>query len=166
MIWFRKELRGDRLGFQLLRGSGPSEGYVSIKIKGKEQNGSFDRLLFESSRWIITALFRWTQSKSGWIGQSSNRNDPNGLCVGWNAWNMVVRTQWRHSKTYSLIFWCILWYFMAKVYQKYDDSLRHDFIHHHYCGKIPVPISEGAPGKMSARITGNPYSARLLGGWY
>lgn len=104
VIWFRKELRGDRLGFQLLRGSGPSEGYVSIKIKGKEQNGSFDRLLFESSRWIITALFTRFQSKSGWIGQSSNRNDPNGLCVGWNAWNMVVRTQWRHSKMYFVVF--------------------------------------------------------------
>eukprot|EP00434_Breviolum_minutum_P011728 symbB.v1.2.010348.t1/scaffold675.1/size173442/6 len=35
-LLLQKELRGDRLGFQLLRGSGPSEGYVSIKIKGKE----------------------------------------------------------------------------------------------------------------------------------
>jgi len=32
--------------------------------------------------------------------------------------------------------------------------------------KFPPLFLKGAPGKMSARITGNPYSARLLGGWH
>ncbi|CAL1155625.1 unnamed protein product, partial [Cladocopium goreaui] len=35
-VLLQKELRGERLGFQLLRGAGPLEGYVSLRIKGKE----------------------------------------------------------------------------------------------------------------------------------
>ena len=70
--WSCQELRGDRLGFQLLRGSGPSEGYVSTKIKGKEQNGSFDRLLFESS----------------YMGVSKNRGTPkSSILIGFSIIN-------------------------------------------------------------------------------
>ena len=37
-LFHLQELRGERLGFQLLRGCGPLEGFVSLRIKGKEQS--------------------------------------------------------------------------------------------------------------------------------
>ena len=36
-VWQLQDLRGERLGFQLLRGAGPLEGYVSLRIKGKDR---------------------------------------------------------------------------------------------------------------------------------
>eukprot|EP00435_Cladocopium_sp_Y103_P018222 s1737_g4.t1 len=76
-VLLQKDLRGERLGFHLLRGAGPLEGYVSLRIKGKAVGGGLCQVCRTVDR--LAALTRGPavppgaeqlvlQKLRGWIG--------------------------------------------------------------------------------------------------
>ena len=50
-LW--KELLGERLRYKLIRGNGPSNGYVSVRIKNKAQSREM------CSAWGMGCCFVW-----------------------------------------------------------------------------------------------------------